>query len=411
MSVVNTFTKIPNTGDAVVGLLATHEVKFITADTFDNTELSADYERIGVVVSRKGNVVKIAYKENASKVWCKRYDWTLTGYTLDGTTRTGVISIRVARNSWASNVAKTITYNASSLQEFVNALNFIFTTDTDFIAQDWYARIEGNAVKVQCDFISWQQASYNSASAGFSWSASTLPDVVSLANIRRKHGGNGGEGAISSMERALAYFANDNSSTNYNPASEVTSVKTTYPICKPAYLGTSTYQSDHCALLRATYGEGEEGWKKYMRSCLPVIPTDYGNMGQKDGLARTMVLAGKTYTSATKTNEIMCPSAKYCADIATDAIPQGNWFLGTTEVIADLLSTIKHGTDGSRNADPINKTLNAMGGTAISNGSYLWSCCRCNSNLAWYAYGANGLFCGYHFCYAYQSLPLALFKI
>ena len=97
-------------------------------------------------------------------------------------------------------------------------------------------------------------------------------------------GGTGGEGAISSWPIALAYFRADNSSTTYNPSSDVTDIKRGYPICLPGYLGTSTYQSDHCAALRAVYGEGEAGWLKFMESCLPVVPSDFGNMGMDFGM-------------------------------------------------------------------------------------------------------------------------------
>ena len=416
------FTNQPKRGDAVVGDIQTQEVLFVRQDTL--TALSdidqTQYEIIGVVIKRRGQKVLIAYKENASKQWCNRYSFKLTGYTLDGTDRTGTLNIRQADvSSWGTSTAYTISYNATTVAQLVEQLNTYFQANAPFTTQDWVAIVDGDGgVTLQFSYVTSQQASYNSGSAGFTLTANLLPGVPVSANMLRRNGFTGGEGAISSWERALAYFRADNSSTNYNPNSNVTSVKRGYPICLPGYLGTSTYrkdgttQLDYCAALRAVYGEGEAGWLRFMQSCLPVSPTDFGEMGKTDvGLAYTKTLAALTMTKQDGTTVYPCQAAKYCHDIGTGAIPQGKWYLPTARDVRDILDGIQYGTNASRTADAVNKTLNILGGSAISNGSYWWSCLRYSASSAWSAHGNFGFFSYYGMVNSIGCVPVSLYTL
>lgn len=413
------FTQQPKRGDAVVGDIQTGEVLFIRQDTL--TALSdidtTVYEIIGVVIKRRGRKVLIAYKNNASRVWCNRYSFKLTGYTLDGTGRTGKLNIREASNSWASNVSYTISYNASTVAALVEQLNTYFRANAPFTTQDWVAVESGGEVWLQFIYTDYRQASYNSGSDGFALTANLLPAVAASANMLRRSGHTGGEGTISNWERALAYFRADNSSTTYNPNTNVTSVKRAYPICLPGYLGTSAYrkdgtmQLDYCAALRAVYGEGEAGWLRFMQSCLPVVPTDFGEMGKDDGLARTKTLAALTMTKQDGSTVYPCQTAKYCHDTGTVAIPQGKWHLPTARELYDILDGIRHGTDSKRTADSVNKTLNILGGTAISNGSRWWSCVRYSASSAWLAYGGVGFFGGDNMYNSYGCVPVSLYTL
>ena len=65
----------------------------------------------------------------------------------------------------------------------------------------------------------------------------------------------------------------------------------------------------------------------------------------------------------------------------------------------------------NRNADPINKALNVIGGTAISNGSYVWSSSRYGANNAWSSGGAYGYWNTYVFYVAYVAVPVALLDV
>ena len=410
------FTNLPRRGDVVLGVKGTQgEVLYVKQESIESSvDVPSDlYEIEGVVLKRRGDKVLIGALEEANKKWCDRYSFALTGYTLDGASRSGILSVREASDSWAANHDYTIEYECETAAELIETLNTYFAANTPFSTQDWVAEGDGNGgITLHFAYTDYRQSGYDTGKSGFTLTANLMPDVVALANIRRRHGGTGGEGVLSSWYRALAYFRQDINSTTYNPKTAVTSKKTTYPICLPGYLGTSAYSGgDQCAALRAIYGEGEEGWLRYMKSMLPVVPTDFGNMGMQDGPARTKVLALKRYSSLTLTDKPLCPAADYAYTYGTSCLPAGSWHLGTVEDIYDMLDGIIYNTVNDRRADPVNLTLLKLGGTAISNGSGFWSCCRYGSNGAWYAGGGNGFFGSYGMYHSDGCRPLSLLSL
>lgn len=401
--VTNIFTALPKIGDAVVGERSTKKLKFITLESFDNASLGSDYETIGVVYNRRGRKVKIVYKNNASKVWCTKWVLKLSGYTLDGTSRTGVITFR-PDSSATANTDVTVTYKATTLQGLVDALNTAFAGNTVMVSQHWVAYINGSDVCVEHDYTIWQQSSYNGAKDGFTAAPALMPEVESVADIRRRHGGGGGEGAISSWERAVAYYRTSTGTDTYQgyvPSPISNAKDRAYPIALQSYLGAN------CAEIRKAFGEGEQGWLNCMAAYMSVCPTDYGNMGMRDGLARTKLIASYKDTFGNP----VASAANYCYNIDTIALPKGNWYLPTVEDLTDLLRIIKYGTNGSVDSDPINKALAAMGGNTISNGSYLWSCCRGSSASAWRAYGYCGFFGDGGLCSECSAVPVSLYVL
>lgn len=401
--VTNIFTALPKIGDAVVGERSTKKLKFITLESFDNASLGSDYETIGVVYNRRGRKVKIVYKNNASKVWCTKWVLKLSGYTLDGTSRTGVITFR-PDSSATANTDVTVTYKATTLQGLVDALNTAFAGNTVMVSQHWVAYINGSDVCVEHDYTIWQQSSYNGAKDGFTAAPAMMPEVESVADIRRRHGGGGGEGAISSWERAVAYYRTSTGTDTYQgyvPSPISNAKDRAYPIALQSYLGAN------CAEIRKVFGEGEHGWLNCMAAYMSVCPTDYGNMGIRDGLARTKLIASYKDTFGNP----VASAANYCYNIDTIALPKGNWYLPTVEDLTDLLRIIKYGTNDSVNSDPINKALAAMGGNTISNGSYLWSCCRGSSVGAWGANGDYGFFGGNYLYFELSAVPVSLYVL
>lgn len=395
----NIFTNLPKIGDAVVGERSTKKVKFITLESFDNASLGSDYEAIGVVYNRRGRKVKIVYKNNENKAWGVKWVLKLSGYTLDGTSRTGVISFR-PDSAATANTDVTVTYKATTLQGLVDALNTAFASNAAMVSQHWVAYINGSDVNIEHDYAFWEQSSYNKAKSGFSSALGFMPEVNAVADMRRRHGGNGQVGAISSWERAVAFFRTSTGTDTYlgYVPSPISNVKDRpYPIALQSYLGAN------CAEIRKVFGEGEQGWLNCMAAYKAVKPTDYGNMGMRDGLARTKLIASYKDTFGNP----ISPAADYCCNIDTVALPKGNWYLPTLEDIADLLEIIQYGINNSVNSDPINKTLAAMGGNTISSDVSLWSCCRHMSDIAWIYYGNYGFFFYSYFYNKLSAVPVA----
>ena len=412
--------KHAKTGSIVV-LDGNSALHFVALDTFSSSSFMSNYTVVGVVAvgvdhkDYRGKLV-IVHKTNTSKQWSAIYSFKLTGYTLDGTDRSGVLTVRSA-SDWGTGVDYTINYNADNVADFLTTLNAYFKSTAPFTTQQWRADsdAQGN-ITLSFLFTDYRQAS-NSAKSGFSISANLLPGIPASSAMLRYNGQRSGEGSISNWDRAIAYFSQDLSSTTYNPASDVTSPKLSYPICKPGYLGTSQYQSDHCAALRAIYGEGEAGWLKFMESFYPVRPTNYGPLGDKatygDGKSNTYQMAGVKFTKQDNTEIVAFPAADYCASVVYnhELLKKGAWQLPDVDTLCGILSTIKHGTTASRDADPVNRALNAIGGSAISNGSSFWSASRSYAGYAWFSYGDLGCLYGGSMCVSILALPVALLDV
>lgn len=407
------FTRIPKRGDICIGRLADNKILYVKESSVTAaSDIDATlYEVNGVVVDVKDyNGVKkalIVALNNSSLKWAERYVFNLTGYVLDGATHTSTFKV-CDSSAWGTYNSHSFTYSATDIDGLVAQLNAWFGETAPFDAQDWWAENVDEVVKVHFNFADHRQTS-NSGADGFTLTGALLPDIKDNASIRRKNGYVGGEGAISNMAKAIQYFHADNSNTTYNPASDVTSIKRNYPVCLPAYLGTSQHQSDHCALLRQYYGAGEDGWLKFLEGCLPVMPIDWGAMGRSNGKEMTQIMAAATYNSRTKADAHICPAANYCNQKATTTIPQGEWWLPTTAEMARILDGIKYNSNGSsRNLDIINSALYRLGGNAINNSTSAWTCCRSGSRNVWIYHGGIGILSDYRSNDVFCVIPVSL---
>lgn len=409
----NVFVRFPEIGDVVVKDIETKTPQYIKLSSFVKTELDESvYEIIGAVAWREHDKVLVVYKENTSTQFVNRPWWYLSGYTLDGTDRTGTLSIRVADDNWNANVDKVIPYNATSAEGLVEQLNGFFEDDADCNAQDWYANIEEDgSVRIHCDGTkAWQIFTFTTAMAGFACT-SCAPEIDPDYAIRRKNGNNGGYGSIFSMQRAIEAFTPDAPTETYNPSTDLKPMDVVRPIFLPAYLGESRYQSDHCKALRERYGEGRDGWLKFLESLRPVAPCDYGTMRKRNGKERTDIMAQKMFTSRIVSEpKAMCSAAYYCSNVNSKTINKGEFWLPTADELSYIFKTIEYGTDSNWNSDPINRCLSKIGNT-VSNKSFWWSCCRCGVPSAWGVSGAWGFLDNKYMRDACGVLPVSLYTV
>ena len=139
-----------------------------------------------------------------------------------------------------------------------------------------------------------------------------------------------------------------------------------------------------------------------MKSCLPVTPTDYGDMGVHDGKSICNPLAqiaGRNMSSA-NVFQLMAAFAKPY-NLVGNTFSKGDFWLSTVEEIAVILE----GTNTS--TDPLNLGLTEIGGSRIINTADLWSCLRYDSSDAWVAYGYYGYFEGIGFPYRLSVVPVS----
>ena len=404
---------VPKRGDYCIKKIEDKSVHYIDIDSISSiSDIDDGYELVGVVCGYiNGEVLVVRNPVSYSDTWCDILQYVLTGYTLDGTDQSGVLSIR--DNSTATeNTDYTIPYNATTKEDLVEQLNVFFANNDAFKTQGFYASIDDDKVIIHYHYIFGNQTRIKGKN-GFTLTENTMSDVIASTKLRRKNGSIYGEGVIANMEQALVYFRRDNPDPNYNPTNIITSVKINYPICLPGYLGNSSYRDgDKCEFLRSVYGEGEEGWKKFMKSFLPVYPTDYGVINTT-GKELTKVLASKRYNDLDKVDEPMCKAAYYCHSMTSTTIDEGEFWLPGVQELSIILYDIKYGTISDRNADIVNKALYKVGWASISNITGKWLACRYNFLNGWIYFSTVGLFeygsiFNFYNCLAVSLYPLAL---
>lgn len=403
---------------SVAYLDGSHSLHFAAPGTFKADGLPEGGEVIGVVAigvdhqDFRGEVAVMS-KTFAAAPILERWSVRLSGYTLDGTDRTGTLSVWEASDNWAAAHDYAVGYNADSAEALASQLNAYFKANEPFTAQDWVAEADrdGN-VTLHYSYTSYRQAS-NTAKDGFALANATAPEWANSGNVLRRNGARSGSGPITNWPRTLAYFRDDNSSKTYNPASDVTTTKISYPICLPGYLGTSKYQSDHCSYLRGVYGEGEEGWLKFMENFLPVRPSEYGIFdASRYGAAKrnTYYLAGIKYAGQDGVEKYASPAARLAANLGYnhELLKQGEWVLPDIDLLFSLVGQLKYPTTNGRDADPVNSALKAIGAPELGNNSYVWSCSRYNPFIWWIANGGNGCASGGSMNNRYVAAPLVL---
>lgn len=403
---------------SVAYLDGSRALHFAAPGTFRAEGLPEGGEVIGVVAigvdhpDFRGEVAVMS-KTFAAAPMLERLFVRLSGYTLDGTDRTGTLSVREASDSWAAAHDYAVNYNADSAEAFASQLNAYFKANEPFTAQDWVAEADGDGnVTLHYAYTHSSQSS-NAAKDGFALANATAPEWAHTARMLRRNETRIGAGTITNWPRALAYFRDDNSNATFNPASDVTTAKISYPICLPGYLGTSKYQSDHCSYLRGVYGEGEEGWLRFMESFLPVRPSEYGIFdGSRYGTEKlnTYYLAGIKYTGQDGAEKYASPAARLAANLGYnhELLKQGEWVLPDIDLLFSLVGQLKYPTTNDRDADPVNSALKAIGAPALGSNSSVWSCSRISPSNGWIAYGSNGYAYGVFLYIGYVAAPLVL---
>lgn len=385
---------------SVAYLDGAHSLHFAAPGTFKADGLPEGGEVIGVVVigvdhqDFRGEVAVMSKTFTRSSI-LERWFVRLSGYTLDGTDRTGTLSVLEASDSWAAAHDYAVGYNADSAEALASQLNAYFKANEPFMAQDWVAEVDGDEnITLHYAYTNYRQV-FNAAKDGFAIAQAIAPGLAYTSKMLRRNGNRSGEGTIANWPRALAYFRGDNANTAYNPASDVTTMKISYPICLPGYLGTSEYQSDHCSYLRGVYGEGEEGWLKFMESFLPVRPSEYSIFdASRYGAAKrnTYYLARIKYAGQDGVEKYASPAARLAADLGYDheLLKHGEWVLPDIDTVFSLVGQLKYPTTNDRDADPVNSALKAIGAPALANSYSVWSCSRYDLYNDWIAGGGSG---------------------
>lgn len=418
---VNVITDSPTVGD-ILCVNSDGAKLWIMCDTYQAASLPAGYEAKAVVAGRHGRELLIACKDRPAAKWLEVYPYIVNGYTLDGASHT--VRFRLAGKPSASTWYE-MSYSATTDDEFLAALQNMLTANS---ITDWsaYKNAAGEIILQRNNYASYE----NLAPATTYYSG----DISLTAQVERDFTGVAGsfvsnqiseyntrlQGALWNYERASNHFRADISSSAYNPTSDV-SGPTAYPICLPAYLGQSEYRKDsegnyvdHCAGVRAIFGEGEEGWLKYMKAIrYKKRDSMYGGGMCRNLTELTQKMSAKTYTDTEGAEQPLYPAFKACADIdlGTDGLEAGDFFLPSLNVILDSpLSSTPYGNGAGGKADPMNRSLIAIGGTTRAGDNTFWTCAAINRATAWIA-SSKGIVDGTNACNSPGVAPFALYTL
>ena len=405
---VNVVTSQPKVGD-IVCHDENRQIRFIALDTYQGGVFPAAWETVGVVVLRKGNQVKIASKNNESKRFMEVYPYVVTGYGLDGMEHT--VQLRLHGKPTTSTYYD-FTYTASDVDGFVTALQQ-FLSDNGETEWSAYKDEDGSVILQYDDYNSAEY--YSSAityASGLTLTAKVTIDYPEQCPIWQRKCGNRGN-AVWNIERAKMYFRADISSVAYNPTSDVSSIPS-YPVCWPAFAGTSQYQDDHCLWLRQQYCKDpahptETEWEAYIEDLTAVNPYMVGGTSPKwrDGKALSDMVKDVTYRAADGTRKMLYPGIVYCSQFM-----DGEGYLPSFAELEEAFRNITYGLAGVERdeADEINRSLYAIGGSAVQNTVSWWVSGRHSTYTAWNAYG-TGCTDGYGFYRSQRCIPFTLLEL
>lgn len=402
----NQFTKLPKRADICVKRISDKQPLYITLESFDKSALDTTvYEIIGPVVHREGRKVLVMYKTYDSLVWKKRAEAILSGYTLDGTDRTGTL---YWQREQGTDVTLTVSYNCTTKEALATTIQTALAAHDDMSYFDFYCFVNADGeIEIDKNYLAWWSYEIQGKD-GFSTKTTAPPMAYTSSKMQRKNGAfNTNQGTVSCYERAVEFWSKESNGKDNVLKSALTSIKTDKPVFLQDYLNTSSYHTDdYCEVLRDFYGEGEDGWKRFMKAQCP--PDDFGNgafaYGAEYAKKVGSVYAPLTYTSSTVTDGILYPAVNYCYNINSDTISKGEFFLPALKHIYWMLS----GGDG---LTTINKALSKIGGKQLSMWSGYWSCLRRASDSSLYAFGLWGYFHGYDLYHVSQCVPLSLYTL
>lgn len=433
----NVFTTLPKSGDAVVGVDG--KVKFICKETYNESALSSSIERIGSVICRRGQLVKIAWKGGYLGLyqWTDRACWKVGSPALSTDAHTWTIRQRVTKVDSDGKKQAVITFTpaGTSLTDYITALNAAFADSSqmgDLYALDFFAYEDNGILYIEHDFTYYKQQLVGTYINGVDseqglYIGSDVEASLGLAFSEAPesgyfydHSGAGEyammkcgrntklDGCIGNIDRALAYFKTATSDW-LTVSTDITKLSESVP------MRLSTYQGEHCQFLRDTYepedgdkaAGTEKGWERYMRSLLPVRPCDWGVMSDNiDGVKACANLRGVSLATNQKTDGATWKYPIFHqVDVATAnsvAIPASRFYVPTP---ADLMDIEAH-------LDDINTIVEAMGGAVLVSSRSLWSCLRRASNTACCYGGSGGMFNGGSSVMLTGGLlPVSLYKL
>jgi len=177
----------------------------------------------------------------------------------------------------------------------------------------------------------------------------------------------------------------------------------------------SRFTNEYNPLLVAAYGT----YRNYMKAKLLQYPYFKGAIIDDSGKANTIALASIIYTDYDGTQKPAYPAAynAYTYGLITEGyttgFESGNWYLESVRLTNILMKDITYGLSGITgiNADPVNRSIYAAGGSMIAVSAYPWTSTECSSYVAWLYNGYRGNVNGINKNNVYNVRPVSAFQL
>ena len=418
---VNLITSEPDEGD-IVFYNEDKDVFFMKLDTYKTTP--AGWTPIGVVAERIGDKVMIVYKTNTSQKYADVYRYKVRGFVCDGAlhdvtlklhnsaiTDTFQYSIEGTGETYDTASEEQLRTFASTFQNFldvkINGASGFFGGTYHYSCYVDVDNLEADKLTVYLQLDTYAAYQDVHAATGLTFLEAVATELEASTSLYRANGVTSGYAGLN-YDRFYAYYSTAGTAT----ASSMVDPVGTDTIYKKSFFDTDP----NAERLREYYGS----YEKYIEGNMVMFPSLYGSMSAyfRDGKTQTYKIANKTYAVSgdTSNQAFMYPAAHYCATAGAEGVKglePGDWWLPSPYEACYIWPKLTYGitTTNRAIADPINRSLYKIGGSAISQTSYYWFISRYNANNARLYNGYNGYVYGTIFYVRHGSVPLTLYTL
>ena len=382
-------------------------IKVVKLDTLNLATLPSNFVIGGVVYYRTEDWAHVvAINPAASAPWSAPYKVKVVGFDF---TTGGSFTITVNTTTTGAvnyTASDTLTTVATSMMAALQAAGFTAATGWSCTAYQDY-----NCVVVQQNWYTPNVTVFTVTDADLKVNRTILTEnyqtalsgVVTPYGYIRRNDGVDTWSAITNLEKGLLYYSVSGQDL------------TGQAVGADSIIKESRFNANDNPLLVAAYGT----YRNYMQAKMPRYPFSKGAIIDDNGKGNTAALASIMYTDYDGALKPAHPAAYNAKNygIATDGyttgFEAGNWYLESVRLTNILMKDITYGLTGitGLNADPVNRSIYAAGGSMISLAGYPWTSTECSSNTAWFYYGYDGNMSNTSKYFVFDVRPVSAFQL
>jgi len=392
---------------------------FIAGSSLTTTSIPSGWKAAGVVACREGGKVYILdHHDSGTMTFTQGWIHGILGMALSGTQ---TITFQQFNGSANAEVG-TFTTTATSLADFTEELDeWLRGSGHDPNGYNWHAELltqeDGSSVCVVIsDTMSrWERSnsivksSSPTGVSGAMYAWNLVGQTTNYQSVLRENGGKGTRPGCN-YDRLIEYYSS-NAGTS-TPTAQV-------PVDSGSeIMNLATYRdSQYCSNLRAKYGEGETGWRKYMESIMMVWPTRNGNAWNMYGTGKSLTMRMAAFQHKNKSGTLgdSFKAAAWAAKTPTrNSLPAsaglayGDWYMPDIVEMKKIFGSWSTSASGTQ----VQKTLGLLGASADARSLAVarWVPARFNYASAWIL-PSTGSFANTGFSNGNRAVAFALLEL